>query len=525
MLTDRPVSQDNIALYQSAIDALEDNPDETSLDALNLKHRAVLALARSGATDFAESEYKRYGLQAVKAHEDIMALAGRLAKDRYEASGDINMARESANFYEAAFQNTGGYYSGINAATMSLIAKVPSEIVMGRAQAVLARLSALTGESREDRYYMEASRAEAHYILGDRASAQAALQAALDYDPLNYTAHASTGRQFRLLAKAHGETMEWLTPLRAPLSVHFAGHLFSTIKDEDRLCVAMSDLIQKEDIGFGYGALAAGSDIIFAESLLAEGGELHVVLPVPVELFKKRSVQALEQKNTNWTSRFETCLDKASSVRCVSDRDVWPDPLLNNFAARVAMGQACAQSHRLNSDAGQVLIWDKKSVSLTAQHAKDWAATAGKLQDGENDARPQFVLEFPEARPAKSKSCLKHTHGLKVKTALAKNGQIIASYDTVAAALNAAEDALSVSGHDSGYGLHIAPATTDADVSLSEVLSRQALPGSLFVSQDMAAIISLEHSADWETGFTGHCKADGQSYPTWFAKKIRAEEN
>lgn len=515
-------TQDNIAVYQDALKDLVGQMNEGGLPALDLKHRAVLALARAGAADFAQSEYNRYALGRVQEHEDIMALAGRLAKDRFEASGDIEEARASANFYEAAFKSTGGYYSGINAATMSLIAKVPIEIVMGRAQAVLARLSSLSGESDEDRYFIHASRAEAHYILGDKMAAQMALQAALDYDPLNYTAHASTYRQFCLLARAHNESTDWLRPLRAPLSVHFAGHLFSEIKDEDRLSVAMSDLIQKEDIGFGYGALAAGSDIIFAECLLAEGGELHVVLPVPLDIFKAASVIALDNDGRlQWAARFDKCIEQSSSLRCVSAHGDWPECVLNNYAGRIAMGEACSRAHALSSKAGQVLIWDAETGgSLTAHHAKDWQEAAQAATDVSGIDRAQFVVEFPEVRrPGMSspeEALLNSPYSLK--TGLAKNGETLGVFETVSAAMAAAEQAMQTAGATDRFGLHIAPVSGGDCPSQCEALSRDALPGSLLVSQDMAAILALDHSGRWVTGFTGWSESSGTKVPAYFAK-------
>ena len=518
--------KDNMSVYQAAVTVLAQLEHDGSPEALSCKHLAVLSLARSGAMEFAQSEYERYGLTRISGHEDIMALAGRLAKDRFDASGDFEHARDSANLYEAAFQSTSGYYSGINAATMSLISKVPQEIVIDRAQAVLSRLSAVSGETDEARYFIHASRAEAYYILGDKASASASLQAALDFDPLNYTAHASTYRQFRLLAQAHGENMDWLKPLRAPLSVHFAGHLFSRITDEDSLCVAISDLIQKEDIGFGYGALAAGSDIIFAEALLKEGGELHVILPVAADIFKAISVMALDKKSgTNWGARFDSCLERASSMRILTGYEDWPDVDLNNYAAKISMGQACSRARTLSSRAGQVLIWDgNASSSLTAHHAQDWRSSKEEFGEGMTSERPQFIMEFPDRRRAGSSRKIETHSAFTVKTSLAKNGELIRQFDDCSEALAAAVKAMEKGAVSDRFGLDIAmsrklnPAPRPALVC--EALSRDGLPGSLTVSQDLSALLALEHSSDWVSGFTGWSEYEGGVIPAYFAKPL-----
>ena len=54
---------------------LEEHPD-----ALWLRHRAVLALARSGSTDEAARRFTAYRLAAVD-DEDVQALRARIAKD------------------------------------------------------------------------------------------------------------------------------------------------------------------------------------------------------------------------------------------------------------------------------------------------------------------------------------------------------------------------------------------------------------------------------------------------------------
>jgi len=47
-----------------------------------LKHRAVLALVRAGATEEAERRFFEYGLQDI-AEEDVAALLARIAKDDF----------------------------------------------------------------------------------------------------------------------------------------------------------------------------------------------------------------------------------------------------------------------------------------------------------------------------------------------------------------------------------------------------------------------------------------------------------
>src|SRR5579862_8772354 len=64
-----------LSAFDLAEGGLAEHPDD-----LSLKHRAVLALARSGATEEAARRFAEYGLGGVE-DEDVAALRARIAKD------------------------------------------------------------------------------------------------------------------------------------------------------------------------------------------------------------------------------------------------------------------------------------------------------------------------------------------------------------------------------------------------------------------------------------------------------------
>ena len=399
-MTSSTPSNDYALAYDQAIIALHGDADNAEL-----KHQAVLALARAGSLDFALAEYKRYGLDDIRHHEDIMALGARLLKDLYLVNTGAKakeFAQDSAQKYEAAFQDTQGYYSGINAATMSLLADVPGEIVQGRAQAILEKLPSPDDLDKESLYYIVATRAEAQLLLGDRIACVTALRRAVDHDPLNYTAHATTLKQFRMILQKREEGADWLRAFAPPKSIHFAGHMFGAVGETKAdlpalsqaqigaLQIEISDTLQREDIGFGYGALAAGADILCAQALLEEGGELHVVLPVGQKVFLEKSVAPFGDV---WVDRFHECLAQAASVRYVTGSDIWPNSALNCHAGQIAMGGAVMKAESLSVMPAQLLIWDGRSGETgTAKHAQDWQASD----------RAQISINYPGKRNAKS---------------------------------------------------------------------------------------------------------------------------
>src|ERR1700716_3144716 len=87
---------EQLAAFDLAERGLEQHPDD-----LWLKHRAVLALARAGATDEAERRFREYGLVDV-ADEDVAALRARIAKDVALAAGGARgrrLAGRAADLY------------------------------------------------------------------------------------------------------------------------------------------------------------------------------------------------------------------------------------------------------------------------------------------------------------------------------------------------------------------------------------------------------------------------------------------
>src|SRR5437660_12453875 len=95
-----------------AVDLAERGLDEHP-DDLWLEYRAVLALARAGATEQALRRFDEYELGAHEDEEDVAALRARVAKDVALAAGGEERRREAAraaSLYGDIFARTGGYY-------------------------------------------------------------------------------------------------------------------------------------------------------------------------------------------------------------------------------------------------------------------------------------------------------------------------------------------------------------------------------------------------------------------------------
>jgi len=322
----------------------------------------VLALTRAGAN--AQARRILDSLPASTQAAELL-LKGRLLKDSALAlSGSQRRAalREAVRWYRAAAASD-GTYPLINAASLSLLAGEPGQAA-AYAREVLASLEANPDEP-ETPYWLAATRAEALLLLDREAEARAALAEAVALAPRAWEDHASTLRQFALILAEQGRDAAWLDAHRPPRSLHFAGHMSFDARVarrahlEDRIAA----ILDEEKVHFGYGALAAGADIIVAEALVARGAELHAVLPGGPEAFAAVSVDPFGR---GWRRRYDALLARAETVRTVRPAAAPPDAEMVALGDEVAMGAAALNARRLESEAVRLLVAPEERPSPAA---------------------------------------------------------------------------------------------------------------------------------------------------------------
>ncbi|MGA2953945.1 MAG: hypothetical protein ABSD80_17095 [Caulobacteraceae bacterium] len=317
---------------------------------------AIITSARAGSLDFAWRMFAAGGYAARHGDPAALAVEGRLLKDRaLRAPPEVRLAAlaAAADAYAAADSLLPQPYTKINVATLRRLA---GDAAGARRQA--AALLAWMAE-REDipetPYFLAATRAEAHLLLGETAAAQAALAEAVRHSPDGWADRATTLRQLSLILAATGDDAGWLDGFRPPRTLCFAGHLGLAEDDHARVSARIDAVLAAESIGFGYGALAAGGDILVAEALLRAGAELHVLLPVSRGSFAAQSVAPYAP---GWRARFEACLAAAASVsELTSFADAY-EPLTTQLGSEVTMGAAVLYAAQLETQAVQLLVID-----------------------------------------------------------------------------------------------------------------------------------------------------------------------
>ncbi len=353
--------------------------------------RSLIAHARSATPDRAGELLRETGLDCL--HDDPVVLSGhgRLLKDRALATRGAEERRqfylESARAYARAGEIDGTTYPLINAATLWLLARDRSQ-ARSLAQEVIERIARAEDKS-ESPYWRAATRAEALLLLGETGKAEASLKEAIALAPRSFHDHAATLRQLGLILDELGEDGFWLDAFRPPRSLHFAGHM--AVSPGGRAVVAkIRAMIRKEHIGFGYGALAAGADLLIAEALLEEGTELHVILPGAEEHFREVSMARFGQ---GWARRFDRIVRDATTVRSVATEDGLLSLPAIRLAAEIAMGAAAMQADALMTEAVQLLVLEQDARFGTDVGISGFICAAWQETD-----RRQHITTAPRAR-------------------------------------------------------------------------------------------------------------------------------
>jgi hypothetical protein len=402
--------------FDLARQALEQFPDD-----LALMHRAVLCLASTGATSQAAALFDKLRLdrEADGALDtplglDIAALRSRLMKDEaLAATGATRTAAlawaadDYARVYAKAAEagNAEAYYPGVNAATLYLLAGNEAAAA-ALARQVLDQLAAWPAERKS--YYEVASELEARLVLGDVAAARGSVEAVRarirDTAQADYRGLSSTVRQLGLIIEAKGLGPEWQEALAPPRVVHYLGHIIAPpgrpgrfpAEQEASVSEAVAAILAAEDVGFGYGSLAAGADILFAEALLDRGASLHVVLPFERDEFIDVSVRPA---GAAWVERFHACVERAATVRYATEDRYLGDDHLFGYCSQLAMGLALLRAAHMSAPVAQIAVWDGQPSAASAGTAPDvamWRRT-GKPQtiipvgNGFRPAQPETV--------------------------------------------------------------------------------------------------------------------------------------
>jgi tetratricopeptide (TPR) repeat protein len=301
-----------------------------------------LALSKMGAPERAlETVAPVY--QSHPDNPEVAGILGSIYKELFKKNQQTSFALLSRDTYLKNFETTKNYYTGINAATMSVMAGSNSK---GKeiATQVIERV-----EKLEAGFWELATLGEAYLLIKNKARA-------VDY---YVQARKKAGNDWGKITSVH--TQLWLLnhylpvaseilKLFAPANViAFAGHMIDAPARatprfpsliESQVKESIRNSIRTLNARIGYSSLACGSDILFAETILEEGGEINILLPFKAEDFIQTSVGFA---GNGWIERFQS-LRNNHSVRFITQAEYQGNDALFTLLGRVVLGAAIQRS-------------------------------------------------------------------------------------------------------------------------------------------------------------------------------------
>lgn len=359
-------------LQQYAADSLLPGTGDASRDVPAITYHHVWAVARSGGTNRALQLFSDYRMGERKDAK-AQGLYARILKDlALKAAPDARAQAltVAADAYAFVFRNHGGPWPAVNAATLYLLAG-DRGIAEEWAQKVFDACAQDAPSNEEDGYFRAVSLAEASLVNSDVPAATMELWRAGTYSTIGLATRATTRKQLRFVCQANGLEQDILNLIDVPQVVCYAGHIVSPPGVKGRFLAEQESYVQDRigqcldarDIGFAFGSLAAGSDILFVEACRERNIDLHVVLPFDRDEFIKTSV---EPAGAQWRERFDACLEwcdqgarhGTSSVTFATDGSFLGDESLFLYGAQFAMGLAVLRARNLDTQPGMIAVFD-----------------------------------------------------------------------------------------------------------------------------------------------------------------------
>jgi class 3 adenylate cyclase/tetratricopeptide (TPR) repeat protein len=337
---------------------------------VRLRQLQALALARSGATRRANNILIQLHNEG-NTDEETLGLLARTHKDLWERSADeeerARQLRLAHVVYIEAYTLSGGYWTGINAATMALLMgqkEQAATLAQEVHEACLRELSR-AAETDSNRYWLLATLGEAALILGRWPEAQDWYAQASAAGRGRFAELNSTRRNARLIIDAMGGEREPFEQyFQLPSVVVFAGHMIDRPERatprfppqlELRVHASIRDRLKKLNAGVGYASAACGSDIMFLETLIEAGGEAHVVLPYNQKQFMEDSVEIIP--DTDWGARCEQMLRRATDVLVASEQRM-EGGVPFEYTNLLLHGLASIRAEQLETELIPLVVWD-----------------------------------------------------------------------------------------------------------------------------------------------------------------------
>lgn len=369
----------------------------------------ALSLLRSGSVVSALNILEAL-FESGSRDEETIGLFARAHKSQAFSSSnrlirDYHLA-QAFKLYQSAFELTGGYWTGINAATLALVlqdcakAEELARKVENDCRAILS-----PGTDNKHLFWPTATLAEAALILGHLDIAAEYYLRAARLGRGRYGDIASMRRNAKLILEQKQQTFSVDGVLQLPRVFCFTGHMVDLSGSAIRRLPAEDletisghiKLALGEDPSICYGSAACGSDILFLEANEANGGDNYIVLPFPAEQFIEHSVRI---GGEYWVERFQRQIAAARNVYVLGSESTVSNEFYFRHASQMALGFARLKARELDAELRGLSVWDgapNPHSGGTGVAVQDWRASGIKV-DVITPPSSASVLRIPDVR-------------------------------------------------------------------------------------------------------------------------------
>jgi len=331
-----------------------------------LRKIKALALSRMGSIGEAQTILLKLREEMPNDAETLGLLSGTY-KDMWIRTGDAKRLKQAYNGYSEAYRlSPRMYWTGVNAATLAFAQGERKKAAHHASRIRDACIRRLKNASGDDLYWLTAALGEVSLVSGDFSEAESRYAQAVRLVGSNLGYLSRTRRNARIvLARLPAEIASRIDrALQMPNVAVFAGHRVDEPgripqRFPNKLSPLVGDAIKKQllalNVRVGYSSAASGADILFAESMRAIGGRVHLVLPCNEEQFVRESVAS---SGADWPKRFAKVAKGADEVIVASDQRLRFGSIAYDYSNELLQGLATMRANQLGTNLVRIAVWD-----------------------------------------------------------------------------------------------------------------------------------------------------------------------